>query len=130
MASLQRGGKGGRSGTLEVYSWFFMRVSGVVLLFIAVFHVLWMHLVVGVDNINFDVVALRWQNPLWRLFDLALLIFALSHGTNGTRWVLEDYVTSRGWQVAAKWLLYLIVFIIGIMGAFVIFTFQSPAASG
>ncbi len=117
-----------RSGNrFEVYSWFFMRVSGVVLLFIAVFHLLWMHLVIGVDNIDFDVVALRWQNPLWRMFDLALLIFALAHGTNGTRWVLGDYVSSPGWQVAAKWFLYVLAGVIGTMGAFVIFTFQPPA---
>lgn len=115
------------SGTLEVYSWFFMRVSGVVLLLIAVFHLLWMHLVIGVDNINFDVVALRWQNPLWRMFDTALLVFALSHGTNGTRWVLKDYIRSPGWRIAAMWSLYVVAIVIGAMGVFVIFTFQPPA---
>jgi succinate dehydrogenase / fumarate reductase membrane anchor subunit len=127
MATMQRAGRPAPSSTLEVYSWFFMRVSGVVLLFFAVFHLLWMHLVIGVENINFNVVALRWQNPLWRIFDMLLLIFALSHGTNGTRWVLEDYVSSSGWRVATKWLLYTIAVIIGTMGAFVIFTFQPPA---
>lgn len=121
-------GRNVQSGSkLEVYSWFFMRVSGVVLLFIAVFHLLWMHLVIGVENIDFDVVALRWQNPLWRVFDLSLLIFALAHGTNGTRWVLGDYITSRGWQIAAKWFMYVLVTIVGVMGAYVIFTFQPPA---
>lgn len=115
------------SGTLEAYSWFFMRVSGIILLAVAVFHLLWMHLVIGVDNINFNVVAQRWQNPLWRFFDLSLLIFALSHGTNGTRWVLEDHLRSPGWQVAAKWFVYVIAIVVGAMGAFVIFTFRPPA---
>lgn len=127
MATMQRVGRRVLSGTLEVYAWFFMRVSGVILLLIAVFHLLYMHLVIGVDNINFDVVALRWQNPLWRVFDTALLIFALAHGTNGTRWVLEDYVRSPGWQIAAKWFVYVVAIVIGAMGAFVIFTFQPPA---
>ncbi len=127
MASIQRSRRPAPSGTLEVYSWFFMRVSGVVMLFIVVFHLLWMHLVIGVENIDFDVVAQRWQNPLWRIFDLSLLVFALSHGTNGTRWVLEDHIPSHGWRVAAKWTLYVLVLVVGAMGAYVIFTFQPPA---
>ena len=73
------------------------------------------------------MVALRWQNPLWRMFDLSLLVFALAHGTNGTRWVVEDYVSSPGWQVAVKWSIYVLVAVIGAMGAFVILTFQPPA---
>lgn len=127
MATMQQTGRRVVSGTPEVYAWFFMRISGLVLLFIAVFHLLWMHLVIGVDNINFNVVASRWQNPLWRVFDLALLIFALSHGANGTRWVLEDYIRSPGWQIAAKWFVYVLVLVVGAMGAYIIFTFQPPA---
>lgn len=128
MATTQHVGRKVQSGSkLELYSWFFMRVSGVVLLFIAVLHLMWMHLVIGVDNIDFNVVALRWQNPLWRMFDLSLLVFALAHGTNGTRWVVEDYVSSPGWQVAVKWSIYVLVAVIGAMGAFVILTFQPPA---
>ncbi|RME46919.1 MAG: succinate dehydrogenase [Chloroflexi bacterium] len=127
MAAIQQVGRRTTSGTLEVYSWFFMRVSGVVLLLVAVFHLLWMHLVIGVDNINFDVVALRWQNPLWRVFDMSLLIFALTHGTNGTRWVLKDYIRSPGWQIAVKWFVYVVAVVVGAMGAYVIFSFQPPA---
>ncbi|MFQ5594106.1 MAG: succinate dehydrogenase [Anaerolineae bacterium] len=127
MATTQQVGRRVSAGTLEVYAWFFMRVTGVVLLLVLVFHLLWMHLVIGVDNINFNVVALRWQNPLWRMFDLSLLIFALSHGTNGTRGVLKDYIRSPGWEIAVKWFIYLLAVLIGAMGAFVIFTFQPPA---
>jgi len=128
MTTLQRsGGRTVPANAFEVYSWLFMRISGVILLAVAVFHLMWMHLVIGVDKINFDLVAQRWQNPLWRMFDTFLLIFALTHGANGTRWVLHDYITSPGWRVFAKWLLYLIVVVIGAMGAYVIFTFQPPA---
>lgn len=127
MATLRRsGGRAVPVNTFEVYSWFFMRISGIVLLVVAVFHLLWMHLVIGVDNISFDTVAQRWENPLWRIFYVFLLIFALSHGANGTRWVLHDYITSPGWRIFAKWLLYLIVVIVGAMGAYVILTFQPP----
>jgi succinate dehydrogenase / fumarate reductase membrane anchor subunit len=125
MASLGRQLQPGNR--LEAYSWLFMRVSGVILLLAAVFHLLWMHLVIGVDHINFEIVARRWENPLWRVFDLTLLIFALVHGTNGTRWVLEDYIQSPGWQILAKWFLYVLAIIVGAMGAFVIFAFETPA---
>ena len=40
-----------------------MRVSGIVLLFLAVGHVLIMHVLGdGVDRVNFAFVALRWQS--------------------------------------------------------------------
>ena len=47
----------------EFWAWFFMRVSGVLLLGLAVFHVMYMHMVIGIDNINFDVLAfIEWTH--------------------------------------------------------------------
>lgn len=118
----------GRSptGNLELYAWFFMRISGVVLLGMAVFHLLYMHLAVGVDNIDFDLIAERWRNPLWRIFDFFLLVFALSHGMSGLRLVIDDYIHSPRWLAATKAAAFLAyVFFLGI-GAYIIFTFVSP----
>ena len=42
------------SGNAELYAWFFMRVTGLVLLFLAVFHLLYMHLVIGVDGTLYE----------------------------------------------------------------------------
>ena len=78
------------SGGFERWAWFFMRISGVALLGLAVFHLLWMHFAIGVDNIDFQTVVERWSNPLWRLYDFALLAFALGHGLNGLRTVIDD----------------------------------------
>jgi succinate dehydrogenase / fumarate reductase membrane anchor subunit len=119
------------TGRFEVFAWFFMRVSGVVLLFIAVFHLLWMHLVVGLENIDFDTIVGRWTGPLgpfWRMFDLALLLFAMLHGTNGLRWVIDDYVHPSGWNLALKSVAYTLVFILILMGMFIIFTFRPAGA--
>jgi succinate dehydrogenase / fumarate reductase membrane anchor subunit len=104
-----------------------MRVSGIVLLTIAVFHLLYMHIAIGVENIDFETVAQRWESPFWRLFDLFLLIFAWSHGVNGMRQVLDDYILARGWRVVARTTVFMIGFIITVMGAYVIFTFKTPA---
>jgi succinate dehydrogenase / fumarate reductase membrane anchor subunit len=116
---------GGRraSGNLELYAWFFMRVSGLVLLLIAVFHLLYMHLVIKVDNMTFDVIAERWQNPFWRIFDLSLLVFAMAHGMNGLRTVIDDYVHRPAANTTIKWLAYVVAAILVLMGAQIIFTF-------
>lgn len=111
----------------EARAWLFMRLSGVLLLGLAVFHLLWMHLAIGVDNINFQKVAERWSNPLWRMYDFALLVFAVTHGTNGLRTVLEDYVQRPGRLLAVKGVVYTLAFALLSMGAYIVFTFDVPA---
>ncbi len=115
-----------RSSNFELYAWYFMRIAGLILLVIAVFHVLYMHINVGVENINFSDVTARWDSPFWRIFELFLLVFGLSHGINGTRQVLDDYIHSRGWRVVARTTLYMIGLVIGVMGVYVLFTFEAP----
>ena len=113
------------ASNLELYSWFFMRITAIVLFFMAVFHLVYMHIIIGLDNITFDVIAQRWQSPGWRLFDLFLLVFGWLHGSNGVRVVIDDYVRSDGWRVLLKSILYVLVFVLIVLGAYVIFTFQS-----
>lgn len=114
------------ASNFELYAWFFMRVSGLLLLFMAVFHLLYMHFVIGLEKINFQAIAQRWDNPGWRIFDFLLLFFALLHGLNGGRVVIEDYVRSRGWLAVSKAALYVIGLALMAMGALIIFTFQTP----
>ena len=111
----------------ELYAWFFMRVSGILLLGLAVFHLLYMHLAIGVDNINFATIVGRWTGPLgtfWRFYDLFLLIFAMTHGFNGSRYVIDDYIKWPGWRIAAKTISAVIAFMLWVMGAYIIFTFR------
>ncbi len=80
-----------------------MRVSGLVLLLLAVGHVLIMHVVdEGVDRVDFGFVAARWQSPFWRTWDWALLVLALLHGINGLRIVVQDYVRWPGVRLAVN----------------------------
>lgn len=113
------------ASNFELYSWFFMRISALVLVFMAVFHLVFMHLIAGLDAITFDFIATRWQSPGWRLFDFFLLTFGWLHGTNGMRVVLDDYVHSQGGKVVAKSILYVIAFVLIVLGAYVVFTFES-----
>jgi succinate dehydrogenase hydrophobic anchor subunit len=55
-----------RPAGFELWTWLFMRLSGIVLLFLAVGHVLIMHVLEdGVQRVNYDFVAVR--RPGWRL---------------------------------------------------------------
>ena len=112
------------ASNLELYGWFFMRISAVMLFLMATFHLLYMHLVLGLDVINYQVIAQRWQSPGWRLFDLFLLLFGWIHGANGVRIVLDDYVHPQGWKVLTKSILYVLVFVLMVLGAYVIMTFR------
>ena len=63
----QAAARKGRQGSLfELYSWFFMRVSGAILMVIVVFHLFYMHFFIpgGVAGVNYDVIVGRWTGPL------------------------------------------------------------------
>jgi succinate dehydrogenase / fumarate reductase membrane anchor subunit len=112
------------STNFELYSWLFMRVSGVLMAFMVVGHVVIMHIVNHVEDINYEFAAARLANPFWRIYDLILLGLALIHGLNGVRTVMDDYIHSRGWRIVAITLLWTLGALFLIVGALVLFTFQ------
>lgn len=115
-------------GGFELWSWLFMRVSGIVLLFLAVGHVLIMHVVdEGVSRVNFAFVQLRWQSPFWRTWDWALLSLALVHGVNGLRIITQDYVKPAAARFTVNMFFYIVGFILFVLGSVVVFTFDPSA---
>jgi succinate dehydrogenase / fumarate reductase membrane anchor subunit len=119
-----------RPSSFEIWSWFFMRISGIVLLFLVLIHLYIMHLVdAGVERVNFEFVAARWDNVGWKSFDWILLFLALLHGANGLRIIIEDYVRSPGLRTTVKGVLYTVSVILMIMGTAVIITFD-PTVGG
>ncbi|MGI5837771.1 MAG: succinate dehydrogenase, hydrophobic membrane anchor protein [Chloroflexota bacterium] len=115
-----------RGSNFELWSWLFMRVSGVVLSLMVLLHFAIMHIFTPVELINFSFVVARWSNPLWRLYDLVLLGLALIHGMNGLRIVADDYVHSRSTRLVVMTVIYGITILFLIIGAEVIFAFQRP----
>lgn len=115
------------SDNFELYSWFFMRISGLLLVVLALGHVAIMHVFNTVDDINFDFVAQRWGSPFWRVYDMLLLILALVHGSNGLRIIIDDYVRSTGWRIVSLTLLYVVGGIFLVIGAMTILTFHATA---
>ena len=110
--------------SFETWSWFFMRISGLVLVFLALTHFAITHIVHDVTDTNANFVAERWDNPLWRLFDWSLLFLALLHGLNGLRYILDDYVRKPGTRATVKALLYSITGGLFLYGTLTIFTFK------
>ena len=109
----------------EVWWWFFMRISGIVLFFLVLIHLYIMHLVdEGVERVNFAFVAERWDNVGWKSFDWLLLVLALLHGANGLRVIIDDYVRAPGLRTALKGSLYAATALGMVMGTAVIVTFD------
>ena len=117
---------GGRG--FELRAWVFMRVSGVLLLFMALYHLIWWNLYVGVEHLSAELVLERWNNPLWRLFNVGLASFALLHGLNGLRYSIEDYVRSPRAQRTAKTIAYVVVLGTLAWGVFALLTFDFTSA--
>ena len=81
----------------ERFWWYFMRISGLALVFLALGHMFIMHVLVELSGgeIDFAFVQSRWGTPFWRIYDFALLVLAFMHGANGARVVIGDYVANR-----------------------------------
>ncbi|MDQ4064487.1 MAG: succinate dehydrogenase hydrophobic membrane anchor subunit [Actinomycetota bacterium] len=117
-----------RPSSFEVWSWFFMRISGVVVLLLVLIHLYVMHVMDGgVERVSFAFVAERWDNVGWKTFDWIMLFLALLHGANGLRIVIDDYIRTPGTRAAVKTVLYTATVILMIMGTAVVVTFD-PAA--
>ncbi len=123
MAISEAGGRIRPVGGLELTAWIFMRVSGVVLLFMALIHLAIMHIINNVDVIDYAFVARRYALPFWRMFDWIMLTLALLHGFNGARVLVDDYFRPGGRRTAALALLSLLAFVTYILGSYTILTF-------
>ncbi len=109
----------------EMYSWIFMRMSGLLLVVLVLGHLFIMNILDGgVHRINFGFVAGRWASPFWRTWDLAQLWLAELHGTNGLRTVINDYAERDGSRFWLKMLLYTSAALVLMLGTLVIFTFD------
>ena len=109
-----------RTRSAEAWSWIFMRLSGLALVFLALIHFTITHIVNDVVETDYDFVAERWHNPAWRLFDWLLLVLALGHGVNGLRWIVDDFVRSPGRRKAVKAVLYGLTGVLVIVGTLTI----------
>lgn len=104
--------------------WYYMRISGLILVFLALSHFAITHIVNDVVETDFRFVQARWSNPLWRFFDWTLLTLALSHGAIGVRAISEDYIRNPRLRVTVKALLFTVVGGLFLLGTITIVTFS------
>lgn len=108
----------------ETWSWLFMRLSGLALVFLALLHFAITHVLNDVVETDYRFVADRWDNPFWQVFDWLLLALALLHGANGARWVIEDHVRDGGRRRGAKAVVYGLTAALLAYGTFTIVAFS------
>jgi succinate dehydrogenase / fumarate reductase cytochrome b subunit len=103
---------------MEKAYWYFLRVSGVALVFLAGGHLFVTHYLNVPSETTFDFVSARWANPGWRSFDTLLLVAALWHGLIGVRFSIADYVRNAGGRqigYAALWVFGVIFTVLGLI---------------
>ena len=108
----------------ETWSWYFMRISGLILIFLALLHFSITHIIYDVIETDAAFVAARWDNPLWRIYDWSLLALGLLHGLNGLRWIIDDYVRRPGKRAVVKTVLYSVTLGLFLYGTLTIITFD------
>ena len=110
----------------EKYGWIYMRVSGAALVVLILVHLI-SNLVVpegGIKAINFAFVAVKWADPFWQWWDLAMLWLAMIHGTNGMRTIVNDYTEREGVRKTLVFTLWGVCAALVTLGTLVIFTFD------
>ena len=117
-------------GNFELWSWIFMRGSGVLLLVLVLGH-LFVNLVMGqgIKAIDFAFVGGKWSSPFWQVWDLLMLWLAEIHGVNGVRTVINDYTEKDSTRLVLKTLLIFSAVVVLVLGTLVIFTFD-PCPTG
>lgn len=113
------------NGGFETFSWFFFRISGVILIFLVIIHLIIMHVTTDVKDTVFDFVAGRYGNPFWRLYDWVLLTLSLTHGVNGLRVVVDDYIRSARVRTVVYSILGVILLAFFLLGTITLITFHS-----
>ena len=112
-------------GNFELWSWVFMRGSGVLLL-VLVFGHLFVNLMMGqgIHAIDFAFVGQKWSNPFWQVWDMLMLWLAELHGFNGVRTIINDYTEKDSTRWVLKGLLVASAALVLVLGTLVIFTFD------
>ncbi len=134
----------GRGGSkFETFMWFFTRVSGILFLFMGAFNIMYANLTGGARSLDVGaqmrwaffpisyhisssgVEVTNWQNPFWEVWSFLLFIVAATHGYNGLRVILGDYVRRPLLLQWLKALLFAIwLFLMG-AGAFLVFFYAT-----
>jgi succinate dehydrogenase cytochrome b556 subunit len=109
--------------------WYFMRISGALLVVLAGGHIFITHYLNVPSETSFAFVADRWANPYWRTFDWLLLMLALWHGVLGLRYSIQDYLRSPMTRTFAQGVMWSLGIVFLALGTMTVFAFDADAAA-
>lgn len=105
------------TSNLELAWWIFMRVSGVLLAFLVLGHLFTRAVVFNFHHeLDYAHMVKVMNSAVWKFYNWVLLFLAMLHGTNGARYVIDDYFASGRARAWAKIILYTIVFLVTVFG--------------
>lgn len=108
--------------------WYFLRISGLVLMVFVLIHLFLTHYANVPSDTDFNYVASRWANPLNRTFSIILLLSAVWHGIVGMRMVLTDLIKSNIWRQIAYALNWFVGIFFTVLGIVNVVAFDEEAA--
>jgi succinate dehydrogenase hydrophobic anchor subunit len=76
-----------------------------------------------VTNTNIPDVTQGWANAWWQIMEMVILFFGASHGMNGLRMVLEDYIGNSWGRVFLRGTIFLVWLFVLIVGVYVILAY-------
>jgi len=105
------------TSNLELAWWVFMRVSGVMLVFLVLGHLYTRAVLFNFHHdLTYDVVARNMSTVTWKFYNWLLLFLSILHGTNGLRYIIDDYLPSPRVRVWVKVIVYTLVFLVVVFG--------------
>ena len=112
------------STNTELAWWVFMRISGMLLVFLVFGHLFFNNIQIDAATIDFAYVADRLSQPGVKIYDTFLLAFAMLHGVNGLRYSVEDYVRKPGRRFWTKTILFAVAGIVFVLGTMTLWAFS------
>ncbi len=126
--------------SFEYLMWIFTRISGLVLILLAIIGVVGAFIMGArlqidlptlvrwtffpnpnhVVNSNIPDVAMGWATAYWQIMQMMIIFFGGTHGINGLRVVIEDYLDSGWLKVVLRGLLLLLWIFMLIVAVYVI----------
>jgi succinate dehydrogenase hydrophobic anchor subunit len=126
--------------SFEYFMWIFTRISGAALILMAgvgIASAFWMGARTQLDvaalmrwtffpnpnhvvNSEIPDLTLGWANAYWQIMQMLIAFFGVSHGINGLRVVIEDYMGQTWWRPIMRGILFLLWLFILIVAVYVI----------
>lgn len=128
--------------SFEYLMWIFTRISALAIILVAVVGISsalimgartqmdvgtlmrWTFFPNSYHVVNSDIpdVVPGWANAFWQVMQMLVVFFGVTHGVNGLRVVIEDYMGRTWWRVFLRGLLFLFWLFMLIVAAYVIIT--------